>query len=65
MLPNVEVIRVNDGAARASHETCLRKAPDPVIGSTKSFCESVLYCPVARPPVNLNVMDKGTGFGPH
>ena len=29
---NVEVIRVNDGAARAPHETCLRKTPDPVIG---------------------------------
>jgi hypothetical protein len=31
-LPNVEVIRDNDGAARASHETCLRQAPDTMIG---------------------------------
>jgi hypothetical protein len=31
-LPNVELIRVNDGASRALHETCLRKTPDPVIG---------------------------------
>jgi hypothetical protein len=30
--PNVELIRVNDGAARASHETCLRKTSDPSIG---------------------------------
>ena len=30
--PNVELIRANDGAARAPHETCLRQAPDPVIG---------------------------------
>jgi hypothetical protein len=29
---NVEVIRATDGAARAPHETCLRKAPDPLIG---------------------------------
>src|SRR5580658_4630912 len=28
----VEMVRVNDGAARAPHETCLRKTPDPVIG---------------------------------
>jgi hypothetical protein len=33
-LSNVEVIRVNDGAARASHETCLRQTSDPLIGST-------------------------------
>jgi len=33
MAPNVEVIRANDGAARAPHEACLRQAPDPVIGS--------------------------------
>jgi hypothetical protein len=32
-LPNVEMIRVNDGAARAPHETCLRQTPDPMIGS--------------------------------
>jgi hypothetical protein len=31
-LPNVDMIRANDGAARASHETCLRQASDPVIG---------------------------------
>jgi hypothetical protein len=31
-VPNVEVIRVNDGAARASHEACLRRTPDPMIG---------------------------------
>ena len=29
---NVDMIRVNDGAARASHETCLKQTPDPVIG---------------------------------
>jgi hypothetical protein len=29
---NVEMIRVNDGAARAPHETCPRKTPDPMIG---------------------------------
>ena len=32
ILSNVEVIRVNDGAARASHEACQRKTSDPVIG---------------------------------
>jgi hypothetical protein len=32
VLPNVEMIRANDGAARATHETCLRKASDPMIG---------------------------------
>src|SRR5580698_5129359 len=26
---NVEMIRVNDGAPRAPHETCLRKTSDP------------------------------------
>jgi hypothetical protein len=31
--PNVEMIRVNYGAARAPHETRLRKTPDPMIGS--------------------------------
>jgi hypothetical protein len=25
------MIRANDGASRAPHETCLRKAPDPMI----------------------------------
>jgi hypothetical protein len=29
-LSNVDVIRVNDGAARAPHETCLRQASGPV-----------------------------------
>jgi hypothetical protein len=29
---NVEMIRANDGAPRAPHEACLRRAPDPVIG---------------------------------
>jgi hypothetical protein len=29
---NVEIIRDDEGAARASHETCLRKAPDTMIG---------------------------------
>jgi hypothetical protein len=29
---NVEMIRVNDGAARALHEACLRQTPDPMIG---------------------------------
>jgi hypothetical protein len=29
---NVELIRVNDGAARAPHETCLRQTSDPLIG---------------------------------
>jgi hypothetical protein len=29
--PNVELIRVNDGATRAPHETCLRKASDTTI----------------------------------
>jgi len=32
LLPNVEVIRGDEGAARASHEMCLRKAPDTMIG---------------------------------
>jgi hypothetical protein len=32
---NVDMIRANDGATRAPHETCLRQAPDPVIGSVK------------------------------
>jgi len=32
-MANVEMIRANDGAARAPQETCLRKAPDPMIGS--------------------------------
>ena len=31
ILSNVEVIRVNDGTARAPHETCLRQTPDPMI----------------------------------
>jgi hypothetical protein len=31
-VPNVELIRVNDGAARAMHETCLRQTSDPLIG---------------------------------
>jgi hypothetical protein len=30
--PNVEFIRANDGAARAPHETCLRRASDTLIG---------------------------------
>ena len=30
---NVELIRVNDGATRALHETCPRQASDPLIGS--------------------------------
>jgi hypothetical protein len=30
--PNVEMIRVNDGAARAPHETCLRQTSSPMIG---------------------------------
>jgi hypothetical protein len=29
---NVELIRVNDGEARAPHETCLRQTSDPMIG---------------------------------
>ena len=32
-IPNVELIRVNDGATGASHQACLRKTPDPAIGS--------------------------------
>ena len=28
----VEVNRSKEGAARASHETCLRQTPDPMIG---------------------------------
>jgi hypothetical protein len=35
--PNVELIRVNDGASRALHEACLRKTSDPVIGYAGSF----------------------------
>jgi hypothetical protein len=31
-IPNVEMIRVNDGASRAPHEACLRQTPDPMIG---------------------------------
>ena len=31
------MIRVNDGAARAPHETCLRKTSDPVRGSASSW----------------------------
>ena len=31
-LSNVEVIRANDGTARAPHETCLRKESDTTIG---------------------------------
>jgi hypothetical protein len=34
---DVELIRLNDGAARASHETCLRKTSDPSIGSVSWF----------------------------
>ena len=34
ILANVEMIRVNDGAARALHEACLRQTPDQVIGYT-------------------------------
>jgi len=30
---NVEIIRDDEGAVRASHETCLRTAPDTMIGS--------------------------------
>lgn len=30
--PNVEVIRTNNGAARAPHETCLRRVSDTTIG---------------------------------
>ena len=33
VVANVEVIRANNGAARAPHETCLRRASDPLIGS--------------------------------
>jgi hypothetical protein len=29
---NVQLIRVNDGAARTKHETCLGKTPDPMLG---------------------------------
>jgi hypothetical protein len=29
---NVDVIRSNDGATRAPHETCLRRESDPRIG---------------------------------
>jgi hypothetical protein len=32
ILPRVEMIRVNESAARAPHETCPRQAPDPIIG---------------------------------
>jgi hypothetical protein len=32
-MPNVEVIRTNEGAARAPHETCPRKGSDTTIGS--------------------------------
>lgn len=32
-LPNVELIRANEGAAPAPQETCLRRASDPSIGS--------------------------------
>ncbi len=31
-LPNVEVNRSKEGAAPSPQETCLRKAPDPMIG---------------------------------
>jgi hypothetical protein len=34
VVTNVEMIRANDGAARVPHETCLRKAPDPMNGYT-------------------------------
>jgi hypothetical protein len=37
---NVEMIRVNDGAARAPHETCLWRTSDPMIGSALSFVVS-------------------------
>jgi len=32
-LPNVEIIRTNNDAARSPHETCLRRAWDTAIGS--------------------------------
>jgi hypothetical protein len=31
-LPNVEIIRDHEGAARAPHETCLMQASDAMIG---------------------------------
>jgi hypothetical protein len=34
---NVEVIRANDGADRAPHETCLRRASVATIGSANSL----------------------------
>jgi hypothetical protein len=48
MLHNVELIRVpNDGAARATHETCLRKTSDPMIVAKRGFDEatSSKLCP--------------------
>jgi hypothetical protein len=36
VLPNVELIRVNDGTAGALHQPCLRKTPDPLIGYASS-----------------------------
>jgi hypothetical protein len=35
-LPNVEMIRSKEGAARAPHETCLTKESDPVNGLVKN-----------------------------
>jgi len=35
-VPNVEIIRVNNGAARASREACLQQVADPTIGETRS-----------------------------
>jgi len=35
-VPNVEMIRVNDGATRVLHEACLMRTPDPMIRSTRS-----------------------------
>jgi hypothetical protein len=32
IMANVEMIRVKDGAAGASHQACLTKTPDPTIG---------------------------------
>ena len=44
-LPNVELIRVKDGATGAPHQACLTQTSDPLIGS-------VLSWPIWR--VNLN-----------
>jgi hypothetical protein len=49
------MIRVNDGAARASHETCLRRTSDPVRGYAQFSQDADI--------VDLHVVQSGSRVG--